>query len=200
MHEESISRARARRTEYLRSTPTPPGLPLIANTALEVCSIETQRKHPELFHYTKREAFENIVKSNAFWASHYKAMADKNEVVLLRHPLIDALAPRYDALVSSLNRHTRRLYKKGGSGKGVARDLVNALYKSTFENEGGFTALDAFVTSFSTHLTIHHSSARTDWTLNGRNMQARTDSAWSSTRRHLLNFLGRKWTLGTGFT
>jgi hypothetical protein len=78
-------------------------------------------------------------------------MADENEIVLLRHPLIAALGPRYDALVSSLNRHTRRCYRKGGSGKGVASDLVNALYKSTFENEGGFTALDAFVTSFSTY-------------------------------------------------
>jgi hypothetical protein len=150
MHQESISPARARRAEYLRSTPAP-GPALIANTELEVCSIEAQRRHPELFHYTKRDAFENIVKSNAFWASHYKAMADENEIVLLRHPLIAALGPRYDALISSLNRHTRRCYRKGGSGKGVARDLVNALYKSTFENEGGFTALDAFVTSFSTH-------------------------------------------------
>jgi hypothetical protein len=124
---------------------------LIANTALLVCSVETKAEHPELFHYTKPTAFENIVKSNTFWASHYEDMADKSEVLLLREPLIAALAPRYDALVSSLNRHTRRLYKKGGSGAGVARDLVDALYNSTFNNKGGFSALDAFMTSFSTH-------------------------------------------------
>lgn len=148
MRYESASRAR---TKYLGTVSATPGLPQITNTELEVCSIETQRRHPELFHYTKREAFKSIVKSNAFWASHYKTMADKNEIVLLRHPLIAALAPRYDALVSSLNRRTRRLYKKGGCGEGVARDLVNALYRSTFENKGGFTSLDAFITSFSTH-------------------------------------------------
>jgi hypothetical protein len=108
---------------------------LIANTALTVCSVETQAEHPELFHYTRSAAFEGIVKSNTFWASHYEDMADKKEVLLLREPLVAALAPRYDALVSSLNRHTRRLYKKGGNGTGVARDLVDALYKSTFNNK-----------------------------------------------------------------
>jgi hypothetical protein len=124
---------------------------LVANTALTVCSVETQAEHPELFHYTRPAAFENIVKSNTFWASHFEDMTDKKEILLLREPLIASLAPRYDALVSSLNRRTRRLYKKGGSGTGVARDLVDALYNSTFKNKGGFTALGVFMTSFSSH-------------------------------------------------
>jgi hypothetical protein len=123
----------------------------IANTALTVCSVETQAEHPELFHYTRPAAFESIIKTNTFWASHYEDMVDKKEVLLLREPLIAALAPRYDALISCFDRTTRRLYKKGGSGMAVARDLVDVLYKSTFKNKGGFTALDAFMTSFSTH-------------------------------------------------
>ena len=65
---------------------------LIADLELSVCSIETQAKHPELFHYTKPAAFENIVKSNAFWASHYRDMADQREVLLMRNRLPLAVA------------------------------------------------------------------------------------------------------------
>ena len=124
---------------------------LTRNTELVICSVETQAKHPELFHYTKREAFEGIVTSNSFWASHYADMTDPKEVLLMRDLLPAAVAPRFETIVESLNRHSRRLFKKAGGGTGVAKDLVDSLYGATFLNKTGCTALDAFSVSFSTH-------------------------------------------------
>ena len=127
---------------------------LIANVELEICSVETQAAHPELFHYTRVAAFESIVKSNTFWASHYRDMADQTEVLLMRKRLPAAIAPRFDEIVSStkLTRVQRRLWKKSGGGLGTARDLVNSLYGATFDNRSDIvTAMDAFMTSFSTH-------------------------------------------------
>ena len=123
----------------------------IADTELEICSAATMAGHPELFHYTKRPAFEGIVTSNSFWASHYADMADKTEVLLLKDQLPEAIAPEYEAIVAPLPRHKRRLFKASGGGIGVARDFVNSLYGATFHNKSGFTALDAFMVSFSTH-------------------------------------------------
>jgi hypothetical protein len=126
-------------------------LTLTANTELIICSVETQAKHPELFHYTKPAAFESIANSNALWASHYADMADQKEVLLLRDQLPAAVAPRFEEIVAPLNRHSRRLFKASGGGKGVAKKLVESLYDATFLSKTGFTALDAFLVSFSTH-------------------------------------------------
>jgi hypothetical protein len=37
---------------------------------------ETMSRHPELFHYTKPEAFEGIVGSQTLWCSYYREMLD----------------------------------------------------------------------------------------------------------------------------
>ena len=122
---------------------------------LVICSVETQAKHPALFHYTNAAAFESIVKSgNTFWASHYRDMADQTEVSLMRGRLPPAIAPLFDEIVSAmkLTRIQRRLWKKSGVGLGTARDFVNSLYGATFDNRSDVvTAMDAFMTSFSTH-------------------------------------------------
>src|SRR5260370_31291520 len=107
-------------------------LTLIANTELVICTVETQAKHPELFHYTNAAAFESILKSNAFWASHYADMADQKEVMLMRDRLPAAVAPRFEEIVARLNRRDRRLFKAAGGGKGVAKDFVESLYGATF--------------------------------------------------------------------
>lgn len=124
---------------------------LIINTELVICSVETQASHPELFHYTSRDAFQGIVSSGTFWASHCADMSDKAEVLLMRKRLPAAVAPRFDEIVAALNRHGRHLFKAAGSGTGVAKDLVDSLYDATFLSKTGFTALDAFSVSFSTH-------------------------------------------------
>jgi hypothetical protein len=69
------------RGEYLWGPPGDPALGIvargIANVPLLVCDPKTWREHPELFHYTGGPAFGSIVRSNSFWASHYRDMKDK---------------------------------------------------------------------------------------------------------------------------
>jgi hypothetical protein len=129
------------RGEYLWGPPGDPALGIvargIANVPLLVCDPKTWREHPELFHYTGGPAFGSIVRSNSFWASHYRDMKDKAEVLRLRTALPPAIAARYDEIVAAFktNRTARRLWKKGGGGLGTARDFVNSLYGATFDKK-----------------------------------------------------------------
>ncbi len=120
---------------------------------LLVCDPQIWQMHPVLYHYTRPAAFENIVKSNSFWATHFRDMKDDpTEVIGLRKALPPAIAARYDEIVANFktDRVARRLWKKEGRGLGTARDFVNSLYGATFDGKAQ-TALAAFVTSFSTH-------------------------------------------------
>lgn len=103
----------------------------IANVPLLVCDPQVWRTHPELFHYTGRAAFEGIVGSNSFWATHFLDLkGDPTEIVGLRTALPPAIAARYDEIVANFktNRVGRRLWKKSGRGLGTARDFVDSLY------------------------------------------------------------------------
>jgi hypothetical protein len=124
----------------------------IANVPLLVCDPQVWRAHPELYHYTGRAGFEGIVKSSSFWATHFHDMKDPTEVVGLRTALPPVIAAHFDKIVATFktDRVARRLWKKEGRGLGTAHDFVNSLYGATFDKKAP-TALDAFVTSFSTH-------------------------------------------------
>lgn len=123
----------------------------IANVENEICSVETMSRHPELFHYIKPAAFESIIKSQTLWCSHYRTMLDQDEVRSMRTLLPPAVAPRMDAIVEKLNRHTRRLWDASGRGDQTARDLVNSLYGATIDGRAEYSALDPYLFSFSTH-------------------------------------------------
>lgn len=122
-----------------------------ANVENVVCSVETMTRHPELFHYTRRAAFEGIIGSQSLWCSNFREMVDTNEVRLMRDLLHPAVAPRMDAIVQGLNREKRRSWNAAGRGKKTARDLVYALYGATFDGKAAYSALDAYLFSFSTH-------------------------------------------------
>jgi hypothetical protein len=123
----------------------------IDNVENVICSAETMRRHPELYHYTKPAAFEGIIGSQTIWCSHYREMADANEVVLMRELMPPALAPYMDAAVASLNRQNRRHWERAGGGARTARRLVTALYGATFDGKAIYSALEAYSVSFSTH-------------------------------------------------
>ena len=125
----------------------------IENVENVVCSASTKARHPELFHYTRPAAFASIVGSNTIWCSHYRGMADLEEVELMRVLLVRALAPHFDLIVGTLtlNRAKRRLWAASGGGAKLARDLVNSLYGATFDGKAVYSRMDAFLSSFSTH-------------------------------------------------
>jgi hypothetical protein len=118
-----------------------------------ICSLDTMRNHPELYHYTKRVAFEGIVRSQTLWCSHYSEMLDADEVRLMRNLLPQAVAPQMDAIVEQLDPSLRRIWDGAGGGATTARELVNALYGAIFDGKGSYSALDAYLFSFSTHAT-----------------------------------------------
>jgi hypothetical protein len=125
----------------------------VADVPLVVCDPQVWHAHPELYHYTGRAGLDGIVKSNSFWATHFRDFKDDpSEIVGLRTVLPLAIAAQYDAIIANhpTNRVGRRLWKKSGRGLGTARDFVNSLYGAIFDGEAP-TALDAFITSFSTH-------------------------------------------------
>jgi hypothetical protein len=124
---------------------------LTTTTDLTICSVETQARHPELYQYTTKSGLQGIVKSNTLWATCYRDLNDSTEVTLLREPLKSVIAPLFDETMSRRNRHLRRFYESTGGGAKMARDFVNSLYGSTFESKNNITAVEAFVTSFSTH-------------------------------------------------
>ncbi len=123
----------------------------LLETKLIVCTAELKRDHPELFHYTKRGGFEGILASDTLRASHFGDMNDKREVWLLRERLIQALAPRFEALAEGLSLYRRVMFNRGGRGRGGATRMLDALYNATFGSRRGPTKLQAFMTSFSTH-------------------------------------------------
>jgi hypothetical protein len=124
----------------------------IANIETVVCSVETMSRHPELYHYTNSAAFEGIVGSQTLWCSHYSEMLDHNEIRLMRQLLPAAVAPRMDAVIEhNFSRGIRRLWNATGGGRQTASDLVNSLYGATFDGKASYSALDAYLFSFSTH-------------------------------------------------
>jgi hypothetical protein len=124
----------------------------IADVENVICSAETKAEHPELYHYTNPTAFDGIAKSHSLWCSHFRDMVDKAEVTLMRALLSKEVAPRINAIVEeNYNRHVRRIWKKSGGGERTARDLVNAFYGVTFDCTATYSAMEAFLFSFSSH-------------------------------------------------
>jgi hypothetical protein len=123
----------------------------IANVENKICSVETMSRHPELYHYTKPEAFEGIVGSQTLWCSHYREMLDDTEVRLMRGLLPPAVAPLMDEIIAKRNRHERRVWVAGGGGNRTALDLVKSLYAATIDGKAVYSALDPYLFSFSTH-------------------------------------------------
>jgi len=125
----------------------------IANIENVVCSAETMARHPDLYHYTKPEAFEGIIRSQTLWCSHYRAMTDDKEIELARELLTRAVAPRMDSIIETekFNRRIRRTWKASGGGAKTARDLVNSLYGATYDGKAHYSALSPYLFSFSTH-------------------------------------------------
>jgi hypothetical protein len=110
--------------------------------------------HPELYHYTKPDAFEGIIRSQTLWCSHYRAMTDDQEIELARGLLPLAVAPRMDAIITEpkkFNRHIRRTWEASGGGTRTARDLVNSLYGATYDGKAPYSTLAPYLFSFSTH-------------------------------------------------
>ena len=125
----------------------------VINVENIVCSEETLSRHAELYHYTDGGAFDGIVRSQTLWCSNFRKMLDRDEISLMRKMLPPAIAPRMDTIIReiTLNREWRRSFAASGGSKKLASDLVNSVYAATFDGKAVYSALDAYLFSFSTH-------------------------------------------------
>jgi hypothetical protein len=115
-------------------------------------STELMAEHPELFHYTRRPAFEAILGSNTLWATHFRDLDDKNEIATLKPLLLRSLADIFDAEVKTRAAPSGTgTWHHGGSIPHAER-FIASLYGATFDKNKPRFAVDAFTTSFTTHV------------------------------------------------
>lgn len=114
--------------------------------------------HPELHHYTTFGGLSGVVQSNSIWASHFSELNDATEVIHLREPFARALSERFFQTLSDRQRmslRVRRAVKESGglqkSADDLARDLVNGIYKVTFEDNDEYSFGEPFIASFCSH-------------------------------------------------
>jgi Protein of unknown function (DUF2971) len=114
--------------------------------------------HPELHHYTTFGGLSGIIRSNSIWASHFSELNDTTEVTHLREPFARAMSRVFFRTLSDRQRmslRVRRAVKQSGglqkSADDLARDLVNSIYKVTFEDNDEFSFGEPFIASFCSH-------------------------------------------------
>jgi hypothetical protein len=120
---------------------------------ITICDDTFITDHPELYHYTTSEGLGGITKTQTIWAGHYQSLNDSSEVQHFREKFSSALAPKFDAVIQQqqLNNDMRRIYAESGGPERLARDFVDSLYKSTFEQEDDYGRVAPFISSFCTH-------------------------------------------------
>jgi hypothetical protein len=124
----------------------------------EITTDEFAKSHPELHHYTTLDGFVGIVGSNTLWATHYQDLNDTTELVHLRDSLIGVLAARYQTALINWRRgslkRARQIERQGSIGhvaRGLAADLIDALYNTAFSGGSGPPMAVPFVSSFCSH-------------------------------------------------
>jgi len=114
-----------------------------------IASTEFMMSHPELHHYTDLRGLEGIVRTNTLWATHFRDLNDREEVIHFKEPLKTALSEMLSRRdISPSQRDT--LDRFGGISR-IAADLVENLYRNTFEGSAGYSSAQPFIVSFCTH-------------------------------------------------
>ena len=120
---------------------------------IAICDANFVTEHPEVYHYTTRAGLEGLTKTQTNWASHYQSLNDSSELEHFREAFALTLSPKFDAVIQrkNLNDKMLRIYAESGGPLQLARDFVNSLYASTFEQRDAYGRVEPFVSSFCTH-------------------------------------------------
>ena len=110
--------------------------------------------YPELHHYTTFSGLSGIIRSNTIWATHFSNLNDTSEVLLLRNPLLQAVANSFLSYVI-IRQGTDSLFRDfiiqhGGHSSVATSDassLIDTLYEKIFEN----SLAEPFIASFCSH-------------------------------------------------
>jgi hypothetical protein len=118
---------------------------------IDICTAALKVEHPELFHYTRPQSFEDILQSKTLWATFFLDLEDTKEIATLKPLLLQSVACVFDQEVKTRDAGTRNLYYRRGGGIAHAQRFIASLYRATFEKNDPDRAVDAFITSFTTH-------------------------------------------------
>ncbi len=126
---------------------------------MEISEEQIWEKHESLFHYTDQGGLLGILNTNDLWASSYKFLNDSQEVRHFRQVLLGELLPHFAKAVSKAVEQGRISAKeidlfsgKDGIARRQATELIETLYRGTFENEReGVEAVHPFFVSFCGH-------------------------------------------------
>jgi hypothetical protein len=139
---------------------------LTADTTLTIADRSVLSEHAELHHYTTYAAVKGIYETNTLWATHFSDLNDATEVTHLQAPLLEAVVARFVQILDERKAHlsgsqsdfesqlAASLAKPGGAemvARAAATDIVQALYKFTFENKAAFPFAEPFIASFCSH-------------------------------------------------
>lgn len=116
------------------------------------------KSNPELHHYTDRSGLEGIWKTNSLWATHFANLSDSSEIVLLKEPLVTALATYFKPQIIKRQRENfnvrRNVEKEGGVealvGK-LAHSFVEAHYITAITGGKASPLAVPFISSFCSH-------------------------------------------------
>jgi len=110
---------------------------------------------PELFHYTTVAAFENIYKSQTFWATYYQDLNDRSELLRFRMKVGQHITPHVRKIfakrVQCDEEFARVVKNHGGLDAVVSREVaiqLDVIHRNTF-GEDAFR--ETFVCSFCAH-------------------------------------------------
>jgi hypothetical protein len=138
---------------------------LTADTTLTIVDRSVLTEHPELHHYTTYGGLTGIHKTNTLWATHFSHLNDATEVVHLQAPLLETVVARFTQILNERTQISKSasdfdvrlaasLAEPGGAervARAAAMDIVQGLYKFTFQNEGAFSFAEPFIASFCSH-------------------------------------------------
>lgn len=139
---------------------------LTSAITLNIADPSTVSGHPELHHYTDLAGLKGIFESNTLRATHFSQLNDASEIIHLKELLVDAVTPRFIDILNSRQGSANstntdfesKLAAKLSIGSGsnsvagaAAQDIVEGLYKFTFDNDAAFSFAAPFVASFCSH-------------------------------------------------
>jgi hypothetical protein len=139
---------------------------LTADTTLVIADLSVLYAHSELHHYTTFTGLKGICGTNTLWATHFAYLNDTAEVVHLQAPLLEALVAKFTDILNERRKSIAgsqadydiclgaSLAQPGGAervARAAATDIVQGLYKFTFESESAFAFAEPFIASFCSH-------------------------------------------------
>lgn len=104
-------------------------------------SLPVETVHPELYHYTSIEGLRGILSTQSLWATNYRFLNDRTEIILFKEKLKAYLVPTAREFLSALifdgKARPGDFDKYGGFEKACAREAQNFVETcfNTFQDE-----------------------------------------------------------------